>query len=115
MIHITFKCSKNHLIGFDIKGHADFAEAGEDILCAAVSIYSINTINSIEELIGIKYPIHYAMKDGDLSLDILWNQLNEKEKEQCELLMRSMELAFKSLECDYDKYLKIYYKEVEKC
>lgn len=34
---------------FMIDGHADYADEGQDIVCAAVSALVINTINSIEE------------------------------------------------------------------
>ena len=32
-----------------IKGHAGYAEEGYDIICAAVSALTVNTINSIEQ------------------------------------------------------------------
>ena len=35
--------------GFEVSGHSGYADAGEDIVCAAVSALVINTINSIEE------------------------------------------------------------------
>ena len=34
-----------------LKGHADFAEEGSDIVCSAVSVLTINTINCIELLL----------------------------------------------------------------
>ena len=36
--------SKNECVGFDVYGHAGYADAGEDIVCAAISILVINTI-----------------------------------------------------------------------
>ena len=112
MIQIKFDCSKGFLTGFHMKGHADFAEAGKDIVCAAASIYSINTINSIEYLVGIEDSIYYDAEDGKIDFGILTEKLSGKEKEQTELLMRSMELAFISLRDEYNKYIKIYYEEV---
>ena len=40
------------LIGFDLKGHADYAPEGKDIVCAAVSVLAITTVNSLLEQIG---------------------------------------------------------------
>ena len=31
----------------EVKGHAGYAKRGEDIVCAAISVLTINTINSI--------------------------------------------------------------------
>ena len=35
-------------MGFDLEGHAGYSEAGTDIVCAAVSVLVINTINAVE-------------------------------------------------------------------
>ena len=39
------------ITGFKVSGHALFAEAGSDIVCSAVSMLTINTINAIEEFL----------------------------------------------------------------
>jgi len=41
---------KKVYLGFEISGHAGFANHGEDIVCAAVSVLSINTANALTEL-----------------------------------------------------------------
>ena len=51
MINIVlYHNSEKQLCGYHISGHAGFAQKGEDIVCSAVSILSINTINAIEQL-----------------------------------------------------------------
>ncbi len=37
-------------LGFTCEGHAGYAKRGEDIVCAAISVLVINTVNSLEEL-----------------------------------------------------------------
>ena len=49
MIQIRTEREKGTYRSFSIDGHAGYAEAGEDIVCAAVSALVINTINSIEK------------------------------------------------------------------
>ena len=49
MINITVKKRKGSYLDFLSKGHAGYAEEGQDIVCAAASILVINTINAIEE------------------------------------------------------------------
>ena len=49
MIQVQFKKEQGQYKSFQIEGHAEYAEEGEDIICAAVSALVINTINSIEQ------------------------------------------------------------------
>lgn len=49
MIRVVFyKDLKDEYIGFSLCGHAGYAKAGHDIVCAAVSALCLNTVNSIE-------------------------------------------------------------------
>lgn len=50
MIKITFYTKKDQYFGFAVSGHALYGEYGEDIVCSAVSVLAINTVNSIEKL-----------------------------------------------------------------
>ncbi len=50
MITMTvFRSDTGIYQGFLCSGHAGFARAGRDIVCAAVSVLVINTVNSIEQ------------------------------------------------------------------
>ena len=43
-----YKNQTEECVGFRMFGHAGYAEAGEDIVCAAISVLTINTMNAIE-------------------------------------------------------------------
>ena len=49
MIQVNVEKKQGNYRKFSIDGHAEYAEAGQDIVCAGVSALVINTINSIEE------------------------------------------------------------------
>ena len=50
MIKVTiYKTDRHEYAGFDISGHAEYSESGNDIVCAAVSAIVINTINSVDQ------------------------------------------------------------------
>ena len=49
MIKITVYSRQDQSTGFRSEGHAGYAEEGYDIICAAVSVLSVNLVNSIEE------------------------------------------------------------------
>ena len=50
MICITVTESDGEYISVESNGHADYAEKGQDIICAAVSALIVNTVNSVETL-----------------------------------------------------------------
>ncbi|WP_206831033.1 ribosomal-processing cysteine protease Prp [Alicyclobacillus fructus] len=48
MIEFTVFQRGDQAVGFRVQGHAGYAEAGRDIVCAAVSVLVYNFINSAE-------------------------------------------------------------------
>lgn len=52
MIKAILYISGEEISGFDVGGHAEYAPYGEDIVCAAVSLLTIATVNSLEAQLG---------------------------------------------------------------
>ncbi len=50
--------------GFKIEGHAGYAPAGQDIVCAAVSSMTMLTVNLIENTFGISSTTSVDEKNG---------------------------------------------------
>jgi uncharacterized protein YsxB (DUF464 family) len=50
MISVTVSRKEGAYTGIRASGHAYYADPGQDIICAAVSVLMINTVNSIEVL-----------------------------------------------------------------
>ena len=77
MIHVTiFQNKYKECVGFQTEGHAEYADPGEDIVCAAASILVINTINAIEEFTEdemgmISYHLNHPSKDAQLLLNTM--------------------------------------------
>ena len=89
-------------------GHAGFAEAGNDIVCAAVSILVINTLNSLEELAGESFETFSDESAGFINCDFT-HPLQDKSI----FLLDSMVYGLKNLEKEYGKkYLQVKFKEV---
>ena len=91
---VIFK-SKNSYKGFTCMGHAGFGPAGSDIVCAAIAILVINTLNSIEELAGEKM-ITESNEEGCIECHFP-DEINDKTK----LLMDSMVMGLKEIEQNY--------------
>ena len=48
MISVVITKHNDEYSGIEFNGHAGYADSGEDIVCAAVSVLVINTFNAIE-------------------------------------------------------------------
>ena len=51
MIKADFRKCNNDIIGFTVKGHAGYADNGQDIICAGVSSAIMLTVNTITDFI----------------------------------------------------------------
>lgn len=89
-------------------GHCDFANSGKDIVCAAVSILYINTINSIEKFTD-DVIITQEMGKGDKQ--VISAYFKDKPGEKSVLLMDSMMLGLKEIQKSYKKNISVEIKE----
>lgn len=101
---IIYQNGQSEYNGFRMEGHAEYAEHGQDIVCAAVSVLVINTINAIETFTEdpSKHAIHEE-KDV-VSFDIVSASVSDS----AQLLLRSLVLGLEGIRSEYGrKYLEI--------
>ncbi len=108
MIKATLYLNQNaKYIGFDIKGHAGYAESGKDIICAAVSTLAITIANSIETHTNVQFE-----EDMDDNGSITF-KITSQVDDEAQLLLSTLALGLDDLSKTYGKkYLKVHYKEV---
>ena len=88
-------------------GHTGYAQAGSDIICSAISILVINTINSLEQLTETDSVVTAEEESGKIYLKL--NRVDEKGT----LLLDAMVLGLQNVVAEYGKrYLKLIIKEV---
>ena len=87
------------LDGITIDGHAGYAEAGKDIVCAGVTALTENLIDSIESLTEDK--IQYEISPG--RVDIHYKDLSEDGK----LLIDSFFLGISEITQDFPEHVKV--------
>lgn len=106
MVTAIVKKSSDQYISFKCEGHSGFNRRGKDIVCAAISILTINTANSILSLSDtVITPIE---NDGFLSWDF-----EHGIDDKASLLMDSLIIGLQSIEDTYDKrYLTLKIEEV---
>ena len=101
MIEVCIYYKDKEIHGFRIKNHAD------SHVCAAVSMLSINTINSIEYLTDDKFACDYNEKGGFIDF-----RLTEKPSIKASVLLDALKLGLVSAKNEYPKQIKITESEV---
>ena len=91
-----------------MEGHAEYAEEGEDIICAAVSALALNFFNSVETFTEDEF----EGVAGQENMQFEFRFTSEISPES-KLLMNSLILGLRNIEKDYGKsYINVKYKEV---
>ena len=109
MTHVSIIKTRNgEYKGFNCIGHSGYADAGEDIVCAAISVLVINTINSLDRLAGEKFKL-VTNEEGGLIDCRFEKSINEKSK----LLLDSMVLGLGEIKKQYGKtFIDLTFEEV---
>jgi len=101
MIDIRLLTDGKQCRGFISRGHAGYAEAGNDIICSAVSVLLINTVNSVETFTDDAFTVDED--DGYLCL-----KLTGEVSDKTSLLLDSLSLGLHSIEETYGtSFLKV--------
>ncbi|MDD3186878.1 MAG: ribosomal-processing cysteine protease Prp [Bacilli bacterium] len=98
MTTINVKKGK-HIKEIEMTGHANFADFGKDIVCAAISSIVTTTINAIIRIDDSS--IKYTVNDGYIKIEIL------KNNEIINILIENMLEELKSIQDKYKKNIKI--------
>ncbi len=105
MTTVTFYMRDGRYTGFDAEGHAMYASHGRDIVCAAISVLTITTVNAIEELNHEE--IECGKKEGSLTFRLL----SEKDR-STQKLLETLKFGLENIRDEYgDGYLEVMTKE----
>ncbi len=87
----------------EVSGHSGYAEEGSDIICAAVSALTVNCVNSLESVCGIR-PAARGGKDGLVSFS-LPGGLTPEQRHDAQILMRALKQGLSDIAGEYPKYV----------
>ena len=99
MTNITFYKTNNSFVGFRVLGHSGYAEEGSDIVCAGISVLTINFINSVDSFTNDKFILNEF-------------KFKSKSSEQSQLLFKSLALGLNDLYEENRDFISLDYKEV---
>ena len=105
MISIETFHSNEGILGFQISGHAGWAEAGYDIVCAAVSVLAQSTVLGIDSVIG--FPVDASFESGFAHVRVQPNGSEDNRWENVQVLLETALLAFQEIHEQYPKRVQI--------
>ena len=100
MIRVTLHVKDGLIRGFACKGHAGYAEAGRDIVCAAVSILTTTCVNALETVAGVKP--RATAKSGLMLISLPRNAGHDAQ-----VILKSMRQGLSDLREEYPEYLQL--------
>ena len=109
MIHVEILRDKDKEVrGIEIKGHAGYAEYGQDIICSAVSVLALNMANSVESFTDDHFEGSVSEDGGEFSFSF-----PDSISPESQLLMKSLILGLENIRDEYGaEYIKFRFREV---
>lgn len=92
----------NVFVGFRIEGHADFGEAGKDIVCAGVSAIAQAALFGLQDILG--NGVKFRKGSGYLEVEV---DPGKAEAEGPKAIFRSLQLGLLGIQESYPGTVKI--------
>ena len=94
----------DRITGFSVSGHSGYAEAGQDIVCAAVSAVVTMAEATINEVCGAKAKVRVKEEDARVTLTL---PASCDEEESVQAVLAGMMLTLCSMRDDYPDYIEV--------
>ncbi len=104
MTRCEFTTENERITGFSICGHSGYAEAGADIVCAAISAVVTMAEATINDVCGAKAKVRVKDEQARVTL-ILPASCDEEESVQA--VLAGMMLTLISLQEQYPDYIEV--------
>lgn len=106
MTTVKFMMEGSRITGFTSEGHSGFAEAGEDIVCAAVSSVIGLAECAVNTVLGLGASVKIDEKNARISLHLPGGLSSECEH-TCQTLMASLMVYLTELHDEYPNHITV--------
>ena len=104
MTRCEFFTENDRITGFSISGHSGYAEAGSDIVCAAISAVVTMAEATINDVCGAKAKVRVKEEDARITLTL---PASCDEEESVQAVLAGMMLTLCSLRDDYPDFIEV--------
>ena len=104
MTRCEFFTEGDRITGFSISGHSGYAEAGQDIVCAAISAVVTMAEATINDVCGAKAKVRVKDEQARISLTL---PVSCDEEEAVQAVLAGMMLTLCGMRDDYPDYIEV--------
>ena len=104
MTRCEFFTENDRITGFSVSGHSGYAEAGADVVCAAVTAVVTMAEATINDVCGAKAKVRVKDADARITLTL---PASCDEEESVQAVLAGMLLTLCSLRDDYPDYIEV--------
>ena len=104
MTRCEFFVENDRITGFSVSGHSGYAEAGSDIVCAAISAVVTMAEATINDVCGAKAKVRVKDEQARISLTL---PASCDEEETVQAVLSGLMLTLISLREDYPDYIEV--------
>ena len=94
----------DRITGFSVSGHSGYAEAGKDIICAAISAVVTMAEATINEVCGAKAKVRVKEEDARVTLTL---PASCDEEESVQAVLAGMMLTLCGMRDDYPDFIEV--------
>ena len=107
MTTVTFLTERKRIIGFDAKGHSGYAEAGSDIVCAAITSAVRLVDATVNDVLGLAASVKVHEKDRGFIALRLPGGLSAAAESTCQTLLAGLMVYFTELHDEYPENIEV--------
>ena len=104
MTRCEFTRDKERITRFSVSGHSGYAEAGSDIVCAAISAAVELTITTVNDVCGGKAKLRVKEEDARITLTL---PAQCEEEEAVQAVLAGMMLTLCDMREQYPDYIEV--------
>ena len=104
MTRCEFFRENERITGFSVSGHSGYAEAGSDVVCAAITAIVTMAEATINDVCGGKAKVRVKEEDARITLTL---PATCEEEESIQAVLSGMMLTLISLREDYPDYIEV--------
>lgn len=106
MTDITVKRNNGSIVEVVAQGHTGYGEAGEDIVCAAVSTLLQSALLGLLQVVGINVKFSVDEEKGSLRFT-LPSVLSAEERHDADIVLNTMLCGIKDIYTEYSDYINL--------
>ena len=106
MTTVTFLTEESRIVGFEVSGHSGYADAGEDIVCAAVTSAIRLVESTVNDVMGLCASVKVREKDAKIIFR-LPGGLSAPAESTCQNLLTGLMVYLTQLHDEYPENIEV--------